>query len=120
MENLKVHIVEDQVIIAYDLQDMLEDMGHHVDHISSSVDEAIEKLESTKSDVFIVDINLKGDKNGFELGKVLQKLDKPFIYMSSLDNISPEKKDAANAFLTKPFDRKDVYKALEIICKKVA
>lgn len=120
MTDLKVHIVEDQVIIAYDLQDIIENMGHQVNNISSSVDEAISKIKSRTSDLFIVDINLQGDKNGFELGKFLDESKRPFIYMSSVDIVDQEERNRACAFLTKPFDKNDVKKAIEIICLKVA
>lgn len=114
-----MHIVEDQVIIAYDLQDIIENMGYHVNDISSSADEAVAKIETSQSDLFIIDINLQGDKKGFELGKILQDFKKPFIYMSSVDNLRLSEENQACAFLSKPFDSDDVFKAIEI-CKKVA
>lgn len=120
MTDLKVHIVEDQVIIAYDLQDIIENMGHQVNNISSSVDEAISKIHMRTSDLFIVDINLQGDKTGFELGKFLEKSKRPFIYMSSVDIADQSERNRACAFLSKPFDKNDVQRAIEIICRKVA
>lgn len=119
MENLKVHIVEDEVIIAYDLQDIIESMGHRVIDISTSVDEAIAKLDSAQLDFFIVDIHLKGDKKGFELGQVLKELDIPFIYMSSVESMRASAKDEAYAFLSKPFDQRDVQKAVKTICRSI-
>src|SRR5690606_34217929 len=92
MRKLKIHIVEDEIIIAYDLQDMLEDLGYIVNDISMSVDEVNNKLDMDDSDLFILDINLRGKESGFELGDVLSEQGKSIIYMSSLkDRNSIEK-----------------------------
>ena len=55
MSKLKIHIVEDEIIIAYDLQDILEDLGYIVNDISMSVEEVTEKLLTDDSDLFILD-----------------------------------------------------------------
>lgn len=117
MNPLKIHIVEDEIIIAYDLQDMLLDMNYIVNDISMSVEEATAKLHSDDSDLFLLDINLKGPKTGFELGRILSSMRKPFIYMSSTADREVLAKARQHIFLEKPFDVTDIMEAIESATK---
>jgi len=121
MGKLKIHIVEDEIIIAYDLQDMLEDLGYIVNDISMSVEEVLSKLQLDSSNLFILDINLKGKKSGFELGNFLAEMGKPLIYMSSIKDKESLEKARRHVFLEKPFDINAIDSAinsLEINCSK--
>jgi len=119
MGKLKIHIVEDEIIIAYDLQYMLEDLGYIVNDISASVEEALIKLELDNSNLFLLDINLKGEKSGFELGNLLSELDRPFIYMSSIKDKESLEKARKHIFLEKPFDIHEIDIAINSVinCK---
>lgn len=117
MDKLKIHIVENEIIIAYDLQDMLEELGYIVNDISMSVEEVYEKLEKDDSSLFILDINLKGDKTSFELENTLLLRQKHIIYMSSTTDREAIKKAREQIFVEKPFDLKDINEAIEVILK---
>jgi len=119
MSKIKIHIVEDEIIIAYDLQDMLEELGYIVNDISMSVDEVNEKLETDDSDLFILDINLKGKKTGFDLGRILTEIGKPVIYMSSTTDRESIEKARTQVFLEKPFDIDDINQAIDILNEKL-
>src|SRR5690606_2107542 len=108
MKKLRIHIVEDEIIIAYDLQDIIEELGYLVSDISMSVEEVMNKLENDSSDLYILDINLKGSKTGFELGNILSQLNKPLIYMSSIKDRESLEKAKMHIFLEKPFDMNDI------------
>lgn len=119
MSKLKIHIVEDEIVIAYDLQDMLEDLGYIVNDISMSFDELINtKIKTDDSDLFILDINLKGRESGFDIGNVLYEMGKPFIYMSSnVDKLALEQA-REHILVEKPFNIDDIDKALISLVKK--
>jgi len=119
MSKIKIHIVEDEIIIAYDLQDMLEELGYIVNDISMSVDEVNEKLPTDDSDLFILDINLKGKKTGFDLGRILAEIEKPVIYMSSTTDRESIEKARTQVFLEKPFDINDINQAIDILNEKL-
>ena len=82
-----------------------------------SVQEAIAKLATDDSDLFILDINLKGQQTGFELGRVLLEMQKPFIYMSSTVDREIIEKARQHIFLEKPFDIGDIMEAIETAVK---
>lgn len=117
MNPLKIHIVEDEIIIAYDLQDTLSELNYVVNNISMSVEEATAKLATDDSDLYILDINLKGPKSGFELGRILLEMKKPFIYMSSMADRRVLEKARQHVFLEKPFDVGDIMEAIETAVK---
>ncbi len=59
-------IVEDEKIVAADIQASVEKMGYSVCASSSSGLEAITKAESTRPDLILMDIVLKGSMDGIE------------------------------------------------------
>ena|SRR5690606_35246341 len=117
MHPLKIHIVEDEIIIAYDLQDTLLELNYIVNNISMSVEEATAKLATDDSDLYILDINLKGSQSGFDLGRILLEMKKPFIYMSSTADRQVLDKARQHVFLEKPFDVDDIMEAIETAIK---
>lgn len=122
MENLKIHIVEDEVIIAMDLEDILTGLGHRVIEVSTSYEEAFAALDANEADIFLVDISLKGVDEGLDLAMELDKRDIPHIYISShKDEAIIQKARATNAYgyVIKPFDMGDIFVALEMAAGRI-
>ncbi len=111
-------IVEDEPIIAEDIAMNLEDFGYTVLDIVSSVDEATNVIAQKKPQLILVDINLEGDKNGIDLGVLLNNKYKiPFIYLTSHydDNtIAMAKATNPAGYILKPFDERDLKINLEM------
>lgn len=63
-ERLRVVIVEDEAIIAIDLEDMLSAMGVEVVGTAYTAEDAIKLAESKRPDCMTVDIRLQGDRDG--------------------------------------------------------
>src|SRR6185295_13198912 len=84
--NKKILIVEDEFIVADDLQLTLERAGFHVAGIAASVPEARELLKKTKPGLVLLDIYLKGKLSGIELAKELKEQNIAFIYLSANSN----------------------------------
>ncbi|RUT69536.1 response regulator [Flavobacterium cupreum] len=113
----RILIVEDQFIEAHDLQLILEKANYEVIGIVRSVDQALEILETQKPDLVLLDIMLKGDKNGIELAHILRKKCIGFIFISA--NSSKQILDKAKTthpfgFIVKPFREQDILTTLEI------
>lgn len=118
MENIKIAIVEDDEIIAQTIVLMLKRLGYECLAPAASFDAGIELIKNDKADVFLLDINLKCDKDGIELAKVIQKIShKPFIYLTSetsKNTIDRAIKTKPSAYLVKPFKSEDLYSAIEL------
>jgi two-component system response regulator LytT len=115
MNELKVLVVEDEMVIAMDLCDKLEELGYQVLDPVSSVAEALACLENETPDIAI---QLEGKKTGIDLGRILREQNKiPFIYLTSNTDqrtVEDAKVTLPYAFLRKPFQLDDLHNAIEI------
>lgn len=118
----RIMIVEDERIVAADIQQMLETFGFSVIGVENSGEGAISKAEILKPDIILMDIMLKGKMNGidaaFGIGK---EQDIPIIYVTAFaDNESFKKALRTNpyGYLLKPFCKKELHRVVETaFCK---
>ncbi|GAB3276662.1 hypothetical protein GCM10027347_50330 [Larkinella harenae] len=113
----KILIVEDEYIIANDLQLILNGAGYTVIGVADSVKEALALIEHDKPDIVLLDIYLKGRENGIDLARQLEELNIPFIYISANDNkrvLDAVKATQPLGYIVKPFREKDILTVLEI------
>ena len=83
MDDSKILIVKDEYIVATDLKQQLEDMGHKIVGIEGDGKAAIKKTVETEPDLILMDITLKGELDGIETAQRIQEdYDIPFIYLS--------------------------------------
>jgi CheY-like chemotaxis protein len=64
---MKIGIVEDELIIADSIAKLLQEMNYAVTEPAISFAEAVEMLEEEKPDLVLVDIQLRGKKDGIDL-----------------------------------------------------
>lgn len=73
MSTLKhILIVEDVPVIYHEVAGVVEDAGFTVDVFTPSVQDAITRIQKKRPDLVLLDIQLKGDKNGIYLGNLLK------------------------------------------------
>lgn len=117
-KQIQVLIVEDEFIIADYIQGCLVNLGYEVAGICSSYDEAVAALQNYQPDIAIIDITIKGEKDGIDFAShISQSLDIPFIFASSHGDkatIDKAKQTRPAAYLIKPFTEEDIYAAIEI------
>lgn len=80
-----VLVVEDQLIIALDLEMLLREQGAEDVQLCGSADEALKCLASDPPDVAILDVNL-GSSTSFPVASELQRLGVPFIFATGYGN----------------------------------
>lgn len=82
-----VLIVEDEAILYDGLCQALKKSRYKVSSYIKSYDKAIAYLSEYTPDVALLDIDLQGDKDGLDLGKILnEKYNIPFIYVTKYDD----------------------------------
>jgi CheY-like chemotaxis protein len=64
MPPTQILVVEDDVIIAMELKDRLQNLGYGVSAVISRGKDAIEKAEKACPDLVLMDIRLKGEMDG--------------------------------------------------------
>ncbi|WEA01804.1 sigma 54-interacting transcriptional regulator [Mucilaginibacter sp. SJ] len=122
MNNIKhkpasILIVEDEYIVANDLKMMLMKAGRRVCGIAQSYDEAMMLIGEKKPEWVLLDIFLKGEKNGIDIAKELGKTDIGFLYISANSDqavLEQVKETDPYGFLVKPFREKDLLTMLSI------
>lgn len=117
-EPIKILIVEDNVIIADDMQSMLEEIGYEIVDNVIVYEQAIEVLKDKQVDLVLIDIILASDKTGIDLGKhIRDHYDIPFIFVTSNSDratVENAKTVQPNGYLVKPFEQQDLYTSIEI------
>ncbi len=115
---IKILIVEDNVIIADDMQSMLEEIGYEIVDNVIVYEQAVEVLKSKEVDLVLIDIILASDKTGIDLGKHIRDNYKiPFIFVTSNSDratVENAKTVKPNGYLVKPFEQQDLYTSIEI------
>ena len=118
MNRIKVLIVEDEAIIAMNISDILDDLGYETLEVASSYDEAVKLLKKEKPDIAILDVQLKGSKDGIELAEYIRdQYNIPFIFLTSNSGratVEKAKEVNPSSFLVKPFVQDDLFTSIEI------
>lgn len=118
MSVAKILIVEDEMLIARDLEGILSDWGFDVVGIADAGEEAYSLYLLHEPDLMLIDIQLYGGMDGIELAQqcnVIRRV--PFIYLTGqADHATIERAKATNpaAYLFKPFDEKQLLVSIEL------
>lgn len=122
MPKAKILIVEDETIVARDIQTSVEQMGYSVCAVASSGEEAVQKAGETRPDLTLMDIVLKGDMDGIKAAEQINALFKiPVVYITAYDNeeiLQRAKITTPYGYITKPFEDKELHIAIEIALYK--
>ena len=106
MAKKNILIVEDEFIVAIDLQTQLNSMGNFFFHIVASGEEAVKITMKKNINLIFMDIKLKGEIDGLEAaGEITKKQDVPVIFISGnsdLLNSDRLKKTKPAGILNKP------------------
>jgi len=118
MEGVRILIVEDETIIAEDLKNKLLGLNYKVSAISYSFDDALSQLEKGGHDLVLLDIQLSDVRDGIDLAQIVRKqYQLPFLFVSSnadRHTISRAKTTQPNGYIVKPFNKRDLYAAIEL------
>ncbi|MCD4844991.1 MAG: response regulator [Methanosarcinales archaeon] len=122
MESIKILIVEDEIIVADDLENVLIDLGYEVVGRTGSAKNAVNMAIELKPDLILMDIILKGNTNGIDAScEIKDKLNIPIIFLTAHSDfmlIDKAKNTQADGFIIKPFQEKQLYASIEIALHK--
>lgn len=119
---IKVLIVEDEMLVAEELSYDLQDEGFEVTGLAISSDECLSEIQKNQPHVILMDINIKGDLDGIETALIIQqKRNIPIVYLTANTDSATLKRaieTSPSAFISKPFNKKDLIVALELAFNK--
>lgn len=114
----KILIVEDERIVAKNLERRLREFGYQVNGSVSSGEEAIAVAEKTQPDLALMDIRLAGAMDGAEAARVLwERLHIPVVYITAhtdADTIAQLKGSPAYGYVVKPFQPREIHAAIQL------
>lgn len=118
---MKVLIVEDELLLADYIADVLLEAGHQIFGMAMSYEKSMDLLKEGQPDFAMVDIQLKTERTGVDVAKALQQLGVPFIYLTANNEMTTIQEAAGTqpeAYLTKPFNKVDLLAAIEMSRQK--
>lgn len=115
-------IVEDENVVAMEIQDRLENFGYNVAGFATSGEEAIKKAEVLSPDLVLMDVMLKGKMDGVEAAEMIRAcFDIPVIFLTAFsdeDTLQRAKMTKPFGYLIKPFDERELRSTIEIAMYK--
>ena len=125
MSEIKVLIVEDESIIAMEIESYIEKLGYSVIDICSTGQDALNVCNDNEVHIVLMDICIKGTMDGIETMSLLKK-QYPFIEVifltAHMDDYNVERAIELEpiAYMSKPFNRKDMSIFLKIAIQKIS
>ncbi|WOE75979.1 response regulator [Alterisphingorhabdus coralli] len=110
----RVLIIEDEPIIAMDIETIVEDMGHDVTGIAVTRDEAVALAEKDEPGLILADIQLADNSSGIDaVADILGSTNVPVVFITAFPErlLTGEKLEPA-FLITKPFQRDTVRAAI--------
>lgn len=123
MANTKVFILEDENIVAKDIEQSLIKLGYEVVGTASSGEKVKELLEEgTRPDIFLMDIMIKGDMTGIEVAEyVKENFSLPVIFLTAYadeNTLNKAKITEPYGYILKPYKEIDLHTTIEMALYK--
>jgi CheY-like chemotaxis protein len=108
---LRILVVEDEMTIAFMIEDMLTDLGHVVVEIAMRLPDAVKVAADLDIDLAILDVNLDGHRS-FPVAEVLTGRGIPFAFATGYGSAGIEQPFKNRPVLMKPFLQADLQRIL--------
>jgi len=118
MERLKILIVDDEVLIAEDLKDLLSEFGCKQIEMAHSKNEALERIQEFKPFLILLDIRMQSELEGLELADLINEKHKTaFIFITAHSDATMIRKIVKAkpfAYITKPVKKSDLFATVNL------
>lgn len=117
-------IIEDEILIAEELRERLSRLGFSVIAAVDSADEGIAIATRERPDLVLMDIRLKGAKDGVQAAEEIhQHVDVPIVYLTAYSDrqtVDRARRTEFDGFILKPFQRRELQSTIEIAMQRHA
>jgi PAS domain S-box-containing protein len=122
MKKDRVLVVEDENIVAIDIQRGLKRLGYEVPAVLNSGDEAVRMAAELMPDLILMDIQIKGARDGIDTAEeIWNRFRIPIIFLTAYADertIERAKKTEPFGYILKPFEESDLHTSIEMALKK--
>lgn len=113
----RILVVEDEAIVATDLEVTLDALGYDVVGICATGEEALEASAEAQPDLILMDVRLRGTMDGIETArKINENLSLPLVFLTAYADAETVRRAglaAAYGYLVKPYNEHDLAPAIE-------
>jgi PAS domain S-box-containing protein len=118
----KILIVEDEIIVAWDIKETLEKLGHTVVEMAVSGAEAIGSAANDSPDLVLMDIRLEGEMDGIAAGdEIYHQLRIPVVYLTAhADELTLARATKTDPFgyVVKPFQSQSLQSTIKVALQR--
>jgi PAS domain S-box-containing protein len=119
----RVLVVEDEAIVAKDIETCVARLGYEVAGRAKSASEAIRKAIDGKPDVVLMDIRLEGEQDGVFAAREIRRhvCDAAVVYLTAYaddDTLQRAKLTEPFGYILKPFDERELRTTIEMALYK--
>lgn len=118
MEPCRIQIVEDELLVAYDLAERLKQAGYEVVSITDNMAEAVASFKEHMPDLVLLDITIKGTQTGIDIAHAITEIQPtPFIYITAHADamtVNNAKNTYPAAYIIKPFTTSSLLVSIEL------
>ncbi len=115
---LTVLIVDDEILIARNLQSTLIDLGHEVPEVVCTGEDAIDRVEKIKPDLVFMDIRLASGMDGIESAQIIKdRFAIPVVFLTAYaddETLARARKVGPYGYLVKPIAERDIKIVIEM------
>jgi len=124
MNAQKILITEDEVLVARELAETLEELGYEVTAIAHDGKTALQKVDETSPDLVLMDIVLPGQLDGIEVAKLIRAhYHIPVVYLTAYaDSETLDRAQITEPFgyLIKQFQAKALHSTIQVALSRYA
>jgi PAS domain S-box-containing protein len=117
-----VLVVEDERVVAKDLQRTLTRLGYRVPTTVASADDALRAVTNECPDLVLMDIRIRGELDGIETARILkQRFDVPVVYLTAYadpETVARAKSTEPHGYLLKPVNFDELRSTVEVALHK--
>jgi PAS domain S-box-containing protein len=118
----RILVVEDEGVVAKDLQMRLRKLGYEVPVTVQTGEEAIEAANQHRPQLILMDVRLKGAMDGIEASaKIMERFRTPVIFLTAYADdgtLGRAKLTQPYGFILKPFNERELHTAIQVALHK--
>ncbi len=122
MDPRKICIIEDEGIVAIDIEECLQSFGYLVAGVAKSGEDAIKLVGEVRPDLVLMDIMLAGEMSGIEAAAAIkQRFDIPVVYLTAhadMATLERAKVTEPYGYILKPFKEMELRTVVELALHK--
>jgi two-component system response regulator LytT len=122
MAKTSILVVEDEAIVAKDIQNSLKKLGYNVPSVENTGEDAVESAGKYRPDLVLMDIMLKGQISGIDAAeRIKRRYEIPVIFLTAYadeSTLSKAKVTEPYGYIIKPFKEIDLHTSIEMALYK--